>query len=348
MTNWRIRLVIVLASCVLQRTWLLTSAVAQPSAGSTARALLQRDAKALEPLVTSTLSRQFLQASFELPPIAQRRVFLDVAKKVYLTETSAGALTSEQKRNLKVVPVDESFYFATKYGSPLAYARPLDLVAKSGLDDVSGKKIFDFGYGAIGHLRLLAGLGADVVGVDVDPLLNAIYHEPVDQGIVKNRLGTDGRLRLISGRFPADRAVTMSVGTGYDLIISKNTLKRGYVHPDQPVDARRLLSLGVGDAEFVEALYRALKPGGWLMIYNICPAPSRSGEPFKNWADGRCPFAADIWKSAGFRVLAIDRDDTDEIRKVARALGWDKGATPIDLQTDLFAQYSLMQRPAHP
>jgi hypothetical protein len=153
---------------------------------------------------------------------------------------------------------------------------------------------------------------------------------------------------LITGRFPAENAVTTSVGTGYDLIISKNTLKRGYVHPDQPVDARRLLGLGVDDAEFVGALYRALKPGGWLMIYNICPAPSRPGEPFKNWADGRCPFASDVWKSAGFRVLALDRDDSDEIRKIGQALGWHRGDSPIDLKSDLFAQYSLMIKPAQP
>jgi len=230
----------------------------------------------------------------------------------------------------------------------LAYARPLDLVAKSGLDDVSGVKILDFGYGAIGHLRLLAGLGADVVGVDVDPLLRALYSEPMDQGIVKNQRAKMGRVRLISGQFPADGAITTGVGTGYDLIISKNTLKRGYIHPERTVDARRRLELGVDDAQFVRALYDALKPGGRVMIYNICPAPSRSGEPYKNWADGRCPFADEVWKSAGFRVIAFDLDDSLEIRKIAHALGWDKGEASIDLKSDLFAQYSLMQKPAQP
>jgi SAM-dependent methyltransferase len=312
------------------------------------RALLQREAKALEPLVTSRLARGFLRATFELPAIAPRKLFLDGASKVYLTETAANVLSADAKRKLKAVPVDEAFYFTTKYGSPLAYARPLDLVAASGLQEVAGRKILDFGYGTVGHLRLLAGLGADVVGVDVDPLLPALYSEPVDQGVVKNRRGRDGSLRLISGRFPADQAVIQSVGKDYDLIVSKNTLKRGYVHPDRPVEARRLLGLGVDDSHFVRALYDALKPGGLFMIYNICPAPSRPGQPYKNWADGRCPFAKEVWNSIGFRVIAFDRDDSEAIRRFARALGWDQGDAPIDLKSDLFAQYSLMEKPRSP
>jgi SAM-dependent methyltransferase len=257
-------------------------------------------------------------------------------------------LSREERRALKPVPIDESFYYTTKYGSPLAYARPLDLVGQSGLDDVSGRKILDFGYGTVGHLRLLAGLGAEVTGVDVDPMLRALYGAPEDQGIVRNRRGPDGRLRLIDGRFPADPAIRTAVGGNYDLILSKNTLKNGYVHPERPVDPRRLLNLGIEDAGFVGTLFQALKPGGRVLIYNICPAPSPPGQPYKNWADGRCPFARELWESAGFRVVAFDRDDSEAIRKVAHALGWDQGESPIDLKTDLFAQYSLMVKPPRP
>jgi hypothetical protein len=82
-----------------------------------------------------------------------------------------------------------------------------------------------------------------------------------------------------------------------------------------------------------------------VLIYNICPAPSPRGQPYKPWADGRCPFPKATWESAGFRVIAFDRDDSDAARAVAHALGWDRGETPIDLKTDLFATYSLMQRP---
>jgi hypothetical protein len=55
-----------------------------------------------------------------------------------------------------------------------------------------------------------------------------------------------------------------------------------------------------------------------------------------------------VWEAAGFDVVAFDRDDTQAIRRIAAALGWDKGPSPMDLKTDLFAQYSLMRkRQAH-
>jgi hypothetical protein len=193
---------------------------------------------------------------------------------------------------------------------------------------------------------LLALLGADVTGVDVDPLLPALYSAPDDQGIVNARGKLAGRIRLIHGRFPADRAVRAAVGNGYDLIISKNTLKRGYVHPERPVDKRRLLNLDVEDADFVKALYTALKPGGRLLIYNISPAPSPPDRPYKNWADGRCPFPKSVWEQAGFRIVAFDLEDSGAVRAIARALGWDRGDAPIDLKNDLFALYSLFQKPA--
>jgi SAM-dependent methyltransferase len=324
------------------------AARATPPVGGAGLETLRGEADALEPLVTTRLARDFVKGTRDLPAVAPRTLFLDEVKKTYLAETAAGSLAPNQRRALKPVVVDESFYYTTKYGSPLAYARPLDLLGQSGVDDLSGWRILDFGYGTIGHLRLLAGLGAEVTGVDVDPMLRALYSAPEDQGPVENRHGRDGRLRLIHGRFPADPDVRAAVGENYDLIISKNTLKRGYVHPESPVDPNRLLGLGVDDARFVRAFAGALKPGGRVLIYNICPAPSPPGEPYKHWADGRCPFPKDVWETAGFRVIAFDREDSEAIRRVAHALGWDRGESPMDLKADLFAQYSIMEKPRRP
>ena len=139
-----------------------------PSDGPTAIARLRQEASRLEPLVTSPLARRFLAATAELPSTGPRRVLLDEARKAYLTDAEAAALSDEGRRGLKPIPADETIYYTTKYGSPLAYARPIDLLGEAGLEDVSGRKVLDFGYGTIGHLRLLAGLGADVTGVDVE------------------------------------------------------------------------------------------------------------------------------------------------------------------------------------
>jgi SAM-dependent methyltransferase len=318
---------------------------AGPHARETPRIVLEREARAIAPLVNSRLANDFLKAAAYLPSIAPRTVYLDEPKKTYLSEAAAKKLDQEKQAKLKRVDLDESFYWNTKYGSPLAYARPLELLGRSGLDSVSGKKILDFGYGTIGHLRLLAAQGALVTGVDVDPLLPALYSDPGDQGIVKNHQGPDGQIRLVSGRFPADAVTKTAVAGDYDLIIAKNTLKNGYVHPEQTVDVRRLLNLGAPDATFVRSLHQALKPGGRVLIYNISPAPSRPGEPYKHWADGRCPFAKADWKTAGFQVVAFDQDDSEAARALGHALSWDQGASAIDLKADLFAMYSLLEKP---
>jgi SAM-dependent methyltransferase len=324
---------------------LQVSQEAAPAVQETPLTVLKREAQALSPLVTSRLAKEFLNQTPNLPEASPRTVYLDETKKTYTSEADANTLSQADKNKLKRIKLDASYYWNTKYGSPLAYARPLEVLGSAGLETVTGKKILDFGYGTIGHLRLLATQGARVTGVDVDSLLLALYSSPLDQGLVKNTNGQDGQLRLIDGRFPADETTRAAVGSDYDLIISKNTLKRGYVHPEEPVEPRRLLNLGVDDTTFVRTFYRALKPGGRVLIYNLSPAPSPKGQPYKNWADGRCPFARAEWERAGFHVLAFDHDDSEPARTMGHALGWDQGPSSIDLKSDLFARYSLMEKP---
>ena len=135
-----------------------------------------------------------------------------------------------------------------------------------------------------------------------------------------------------------------AAGVGFDLIVSKNTLKNGYLHPAQPVDKRMLIDLGVTDAEFVQALGRCLKPGGYIMIYNLCPAPSPPGKSYKPWADGHCPFSKSQWKEAGFTVVAFDEDDSPAARRMAGLLGWNRGPDAMNLEKDLFATYTLVKK----
>jgi SAM-dependent methyltransferase len=323
---------------------LILAPVVLAQAPATGVAQIRREAAAVRPLVTSGLARGFLGATAELPAVAARTLYRDAEKKTVVTASAADRLDPEARKALTPMPVDETFYYTTRYGSPLAYARPLDLL---GLDGADGLKVLDFGYGTVGHLRLLAMLGADATGVDVDPLLPALYGEPSDQGEVKSRGGRAGHVRLLSGRFPADPAIRTAVGEGYDLILSKNTLKRGYVHPSEPTDPRRLLNLGVDDAAFLKSAFAALKPGGRLLIYNLSPAPSPPGQPYKPWADGRCPFTRDDCEGAGFRVIEYDKDDSPAARALGKALEWDK-RDGMNLEADLFGQYTILQRPGRP
>ena len=335
---------LVLVSALLHAAASIARGPAPAPEDRSAVAELQREARSLEPLAGSALGRRFLAGTAQLRHVAPRTVFHDSARTRYWSATEAAALPATTRDSLLARTIDEGFYYTTRYGSPLAYLRSLDLLAAAGLDDLAGKKIVDFGYGTIGHLRLLAGLGAEVVGIEVDPLLRALYSEPGDQGRVGDG-AAPGSLRLIHGHFPAGAGVLAGVGSGVDLFISKNTLKNGYIHPAEPVDPRRLVHLGVSDSAYVAALYAILKPGGRVMIYNLCPAPAPPGKPYIPWADGRCPFPVAMWKRAGFLVTYFDRDDTEAARRMGHALGWDQGPGAMNLETDLFATYTLVTKP---
>jgi SAM-dependent methyltransferase len=309
---------------------------------------IQRDAAKVARLVRSPLARRFVAATAALPRIAPRTVHRDAAKKRALTAAEAARLPADERATWAPLPIDEEFYYNTKYGSPLAYARPLDLLGEAGVVPEPGTRLFDFGYGGVGHLRLLASLGFDAVGVDVDPLLGALYSEPTDQGAIAGFDGKAGSLRLVHGSYPGDGATARAVGGGFDVIVSKNVLKKGYVHPDRPAEERFLIDLGVDDATFLRTISGALRPGGFFLIYNICPAPTPPDQPFKPWTDGRSPFPPSAFEAAGLRVLAFDRDDTDAIRALGRALGWDRGEGAMDLENDLSVLYTLVERPIPP
>lgn len=306
---------------------------------------LALEAAAVEPLVESPWVKEFVRGAAHLPKVETRTLYRDPKTRDWYTSTEAETLPPDQRQRLDDATADEQFYYYTKYGSPLAYARALDVLARYGVDDVRGRRILDFGYGSIGQLRLLATLGADVVGVDTDPLLKKLYAEPEDMGIVLGTNGRHGRLTVLSGRWPAEAAMRLGVGRDYDVILSKNTLKNGHLHPAEPVEERMRLQLGCAEDEFVRALFSALKPGGRVLIYNICPAPAPPGKPYIPWADGRSPFSKEQWEAAGFKVVEFNRNDDAAVRKQAHALGWDTGERPMDLENDLFALYTLVERP---
>ena len=193
---------------------------------------------------------------------------------------------------------------------------------------------------------MLASLGADAVGIDVDALLKAVYSQDGDTGKVAHcksaGRGKAGTARAVFGFFPSDEATVADVGRGYDVFVSKNTLKRGYIHPEKEVDPRMLVHIKVDDEAYVRAVFELLKPGGYFLIYNLSPAPSKEGEPYKPWSDGRSPFALDVYERVGFEMIAFDFDDSQAARAMGKALGW---AESMDLDNDLFGTYTLARKP---
>ncbi|HKQ49846.1 MAG TPA: hypothetical protein VJZ71_17360 [Phycisphaerae bacterium] len=305
-------------------------------------AAIRAEARAAVKLVQTELARSFLAAADDLSPPTPRTIYRDQKRK-YITAAQFAALPAGEQKDLSPIEVTEDLYYTTKYGTPLAYVRPLEILGREGVKSFARTRTLDFGYGGIGPPRLFALLGADAVGVDVDPLLPVLYSQSEDQGPVRDRDGKiAGRVTLLHGHWPGDEKVRKAAGNGFDLILSKNTLKNGYLHPERPVDKRMLVDLGVSEEEFVKALFDSLRPGGHVMIYNISPAPAPPDKPYIPWADGRCPFPRKMLEAAGFRVLKFDEDDSKAVREMARAFGWDTGEHPMDLENDLFAHYTLL------
>jgi SAM-dependent methyltransferase len=309
---------------------------------------LRTDAEAVRPLVKSELGTSFLDGVRNLPAINPPTVYRDQVKQVFVSAWEIEDLDEATKARLIPKETTEDLYYYTVYGTPIAYARAIDLVGQAGLSDFPSKKVLDFGYGGIGQLRMMASRGAEVVGLDVETFLTALYDRPHDTGVIKGDDGRTGSIKLVNGRFSQDE-VKEAVGDGYDLIISKNTLKNGYVHPpaDLEWDKRLLVDLGVDDETFLRTLHDILKPGGYVMIYNLSPkqANLEAGESFIPMADGKCPFPRDLLEKSGFKVIEYDRNDDEAGRAMARALKWDRSERPMDVQNDLFAQYTLLRKP---
>ena len=271
-------------------------------------------------------------------------VYVNKETREAIPAADAAKLTEEQLKGYGKRDIDDRFYYYTRYGTPVAFVRPVEILGKAGVKTADGLKLVDFGFGSIGQLKALAGSGADVTGIEVDPVLKLMYAgEPgkVTRCAASGK-GRDGSISLAFGQFPKDASIVKQVGGGYDVFISKNTLKHGYIHPEKEVDPRMLVHLDVDDETFVRSVYDALKPGGFFLIYNLHPAPSKPGEEYSPMSDGRSPFSTETFAKVGFKVLAFDVDDSAAARAMGSTFGW---GTPAELEKDIFGTYTLAQKP---
>lgn len=327
---------------------------------------LQTEAAAIDPLVKSDAVKCFLKSVPRLLDPTARTVWRTKDKSRTYSEKEYPKLTDEERKDLIQKDYPPEFYYLTGYGTPLMYARPLDLYAQAArIKNFTHLRIADFGYGAIGHLRLLALQGARTIGIDVEPVLRAVYDLRGDTGDVFPDPDCVsglilGRIDLANGRWPADKPIADQVAAfakqsadasppatpGLDLFLSKNTLKRGYIHPAREVEEKFLVKLGVDDATFCRAVFDSLKPGGHFLIYNLSPAQNPADKPYLAHADGQCPFERSLLEKTGFQVIEFDKEDRDTALDFWMALKINGDKPRDETRNDLFAWYTLCRKPA--
>ena len=245
----------------------------------------------------------------------------------------------EGLRQLDLEPADQ---YATFYGSPLVYARILDLLHTHAPGfTVHDAKIMDLGYGQLGQLRLWAQMGADVTGVEIDPILTAIFTNSKAVGDIDHNQKTPGSITLVEGSWPNDETTRKQAGDRYDLLVSRNLLKRGYVKPAQ-LNPNFPPPVGweMTDAEMLKHVHDLLVPGGIVVIESLGPKPDLQIP----WSDISNPWPEQAWIDAGFEVLAHDQDESDYARIMGATLGWDD---QMNLETDLFGVYSVYRKSAN-
>jgi hypothetical protein len=302
---------------------LLTLLVATPDAGVAPPPVLpelRRLAVSVEPMIESAWVKEWLEAVNELKPVKPTTWFC--------TKDKQSCVQTDPKKPEYASRVADDEYVYARITDPLGYARPFDVLAAAGFEP-KRKKVLDFGYGNIGQLLMLSRLGAEVHGVEIDVLIPLATKSVI------------GKVKLHHGYFASDAKLVKELGAGYDLFLSKNTLKRGYVKPAEPKGAKAQIDLGLDDQKLLELVFSMLKPGGYFYIYNLAPAQE---QPYKPMADGRCPWPEEALKAAGFEIIAYDTDDSTKARQMGHLLEWDSDGS--ELHKTLFATYTLLRRPA--
>lgn len=300
------------------------------------------DAEQLRVIYTSPQSRSMLDQIEHLPVCEPVTVHAAWRPNRGYTATQYESLDASEQEGLRQLDLEPADQYTTFYGTPLVYARILDLLHKHAPGfAVQDARIMDLGYGQLGQLRLWAQMGADVTGVEIDPILTAIFTDSNAVGDLDESPATPGSVTLIEGSWPNDETTRKQVGDRYDLLVSRNLLKRGYVKPAQ-LNPKFPPPVGweMTDAEMLKHVHDLLAPGGIVVIESLGPKP----DPQKPWSDISNPWSEQAWIDSGFEVLAHDQDESDYARTMGAALGWDD---QMNLETDIFGVYSVYRKQAN-
>jgi len=123
-------------------------------AGPSPTEVLRAEAERVSALVECKGTKAFLAATSALPEIGERVVLYDAKAREACTAEEHAKLAADQQAHFQPTSYGGDFYYTTRSGSPLAYARALDVV-ENGAVHRSGHMV----------------LGEFPLGADVDDLV---------------------------------------------------------------------------------------------------------------------------------------------------------------------------------
>lgn len=289
---------------------------------------LAAEAEKVAGIMTQPAVLEWLSKAEELPEVEGQTLFIGPRTeggfdRLVLTPGQALKVSEEELAECRAVEYGPGRYYATNYGSPIAYAGALACAAEAGIESFRFKRILDIGYGQLGQLEMLARCGAEVDGVEVDPVVHVLYDTTRLANAVAAADGTKGSVSLHFGEWFADWRLREAMGQGYDLILARNVLKHGYVQPEEPMEQFDPIDVGGSPEIGALALFDALRDGGVVVVYNLGGGPWRLDDGSYNaQADVRDPFGRETWEAAGFEVLHFQTNGSQLMREVGVALEW--------------------------
>jgi hypothetical protein len=264
-------------------------------------------------LVECKGTKSFLAATRALPEVGARSVLYDSKTREAVSPEEHARLAPEEQARFQATSFDPEFYYTTRYGTPIARARGRRRRAAASRRRTWPSEAHPrLGYGGIGHLRPLASLGCDVVGVEVDPLLRVYYgaSDQLDPGRERwSRGRAEARARTLARRCSGEGRRR----GGLRPRASKNVPKKGYVRFAQKVDPWMLVDLG--DTARVPGRGRARPSPAGSAICNLCLAQRATARSPGLW---RVALHEGRVRRGRLRAARLDVDD----RAQAQELGW--------------------------
>lgn len=298
-------------------------------------------------------TRRLVYATTWLPGVDPRRVY--AVRDQRPAGTPEGPVRWVSQRQFDVLPTDvqqaadgaivsAEGYLSAMAGDPLIdivaldrLCAPLEAARADGQAPPAtdgawgGLRVLDLNATSPMRARLLASRGAHVTAILPDGFYAAVYDDPPLHGEVPIA-GLDaegkapGTLGFAVGDWAEDVALRERVrvasdatgATGYDLVLARNVLT---------MDDDRVQS-----GQAAEELAALVRPGGWVLVWSVCPVRATGGFAAPACADVRPTLEAGDLESAGFRVLVLGEDVGGPLRELAEVLGWGSGPDAIDVQ----------------